>query len=205
MLKDIINQDVQDVFFNLNELAEVHRIGDRSLRCIIDDDRLTDIAKKYYDGTFTAEKLIYINEADLEKTPKVNENILFDNEIYPVYAVSSEYGMLELMLNKPVGKLDKQIVIQGITSEERINGFPVKQWGDIHQCKAYIRTISGDETFKRGTEVSTTRLLIKIAYTSIPIDENMRVMYKGQALNIKRIDNIEENNTFIDLICEVIK
>lgn len=205
MLKDIINQDVQNVFFNLDELAEMHRIGDDSVRCIIDDDKLSDLAKKYYEGTFTAEKLIYVNEADLKVLPSVNENILFDNEIFPVYAVSSEYGMVEIMLNKPVGKLDKTISIQSIISEERINGFPVKQWGDIHQCKAYIRTTSGNETFKRGTEVSTSRLLIKIAYTDVNIDENMRVMYRGKVFNIKRVNNIEESNFFIDLICEVIK
>lgn len=205
MLKDIINQDVQNVFFNLDELAEMHRIGDKSVRCIIDDDKLSDIAKKYYDGTFTAEKLIYINELEIDSVPHVNESILFDDEIYPIYSVSSEYGILELMLNKPVGKLDKQIIIQRVIGEERINGFPVKQWCNVHQCKAYIRTITGDEIFKRGTEVVTSKILIKIAYTDVNIDEDMRVLYRGKTFNIRQVENIEENNTFIDLVCEVIK
>ena len=202
MLKDLIHKDVQEVFFNTNELAEIHRIGNKPVRCIIDNERLYDISQKYHEGTFTAEKLIYINERDIDGAIGVNDTILFDDEISTVYSVSSEYGMIELMLNKPIGKLDKDVTIQIQSGTTKVNGFKTLLWQEFYSCKAYIRNVKADDVLKRGTTVNSSIILIKIPYKE-GVTSKMRLIYKDITYDITSVDNIEENNLFMNLICEV--
>ena len=205
MLKDIIAEDTEKVFFDLDEFAEIHHIGNTPVRCIIDNERLQDVSKKFLDGTFTAEKLVYVSEKDLDKDINVNDSILFDDEIVTVYSVSSEYGMIELMLNKSVGKFNRTVIIQRKSGETKVNGFKVPStWEDFHTCKAYIRNMNANDMMKIGTIVNSRTIFVKILYVD-GITTDMRLCFNGKTYSITSVDNVEFNNEFIDLICEVVE
>ncbi|WP_026486689.1 hypothetical protein [Caldanaerobius polysaccharolyticus] len=100
--KDVIHSDL-DVFFNLDEFAESHIIDGRSLKIVIDNDRLQQRTQKEYDGIYVGDILYYVSSADYGPAPKIDEIQIFDDQQMQVFDVREEAGIYEIILRRNLG------------------------------------------------------------------------------------------------------
>jgi hypothetical protein len=73
-LKDVIAEDVDGVFFNTDEFAEVVTIDGREVPVILDNDIL-DKKSGVFAALSDAEELIFIRAADLKRMPNPGDGI----------------------------------------------------------------------------------------------------------------------------------
>ena len=69
--KDIVREDIQAVFFNLDEFAEEHTIDGRKMVCIIDQDANVASAVQSVMGVYAANRRIYVKEEGFH-TPSIS-------------------------------------------------------------------------------------------------------------------------------------
>lgn len=201
--KDQLNQDIA-IFLNKDEFAEVHSINNQNVECIIDSvDKNESLA--YMDGSTTVDKSICLQASLLNVIPQPNSLLQLDEDLVKVYKVSNLEGMLYLDVSKSAGKFDKQIEIYTTTIVDKGGGWEVVELGEVFvSCKAYIRNQSSGEIFKLSTRLETQQCLFKIPHVE-GLEKSMILVYKNCNYDIVSIDNIEENDIFIDLICEKVE
>ncbi len=93
IFKKMVENDMDNVVFNLNELADLHSLDGRQISAIVDDARLEEMKAKpkYADGYNTATKLIYVKAKDLPGKPAQGAHIELDNKIYIVQSVTGQH------------------------------------------------------------------------------------------------------------------
>ena len=202
--KDQLNQDIQTVFINTDEFAEMHSINGTKIGCIVDSVDKNE-SMQYMQGYTVIDKSICLQASLLNVIPKTNDVILFDDNFVMVYKVSKLEGMLYLDVSQSVGKFDKDIVIYNTKLIDQGGGWEeVELDGIFISCKAYIRNQSSSEVFKLSTRLEKQQTLFKIPYVQ-GLKKSMILVYKDCNYNIISIDNIEENDIFTDLICEKVE
>lgn len=97
--KDCINSDINSVFFNLNEFANVHTLDGAEIRCIVDDDRLNEQTLKSAQGTYMGVKLIHVPKTELKGRPKQGARLEFDGKIYTVESCIEDDGVFSITLD----------------------------------------------------------------------------------------------------------
>lgn len=200
--KDQLKKDAI-IFINSNEFADTHTLNLDIVECVVmSADKDTDANLQSKKGTITSYKSITVQTSLLNNgIPQPNDYLELDGSLFKVSALSEIEGMVFIDVARPIGKFDKAITIQKFTTT-KVNGFQKETWVDYHSCSAYIRNMNADDMLKLGTIVNNRTIFIKIAYKE-GITSKMRLVYKDTYYNITSIDNIEENNVFIDLVCEV--
>lgn len=103
--KEQIEADVEGVFFNLDEFGEEHRIDDKTMTIIIDDDLLQkrkSSASNPTDGVYGASFLFHAKKSDFEKKPVIDARMKVDDQIYYVSDVQTndETYVITLRRNK---------------------------------------------------------------------------------------------------------
>jgi len=96
-LKDVFAADL-GVFFNINELAEVHNVGGRELPVIVDNDKLAQRTQKDYEGIYIGDLLFYVSVSAMGEKPKPGKLLLFDSVPYEVFSATEDTGMYEIIL-----------------------------------------------------------------------------------------------------------
>lgn len=199
--KDQMNQDIQTVFINTDEFAELHSINGQEIGCIVDSVDKNESMQGYT----VIDKSICLQASLLNVIPKTNDIILFDNSLVIVYKASNLAGMIYLDVSQSIGKFNKDITIYNTKLVGQGGGWEEVELDDIFvSCKAYIRNQSSSEVFKLSTRLEKQQTLFKIPYVS-GLNKSMILVYKDCNYNIISIDNIEEDNVFIDLICEKVE
>lgn len=202
--KDQLSQDISNVFMNTSEFAEVHSINNQNIECIVDSVGKNE-SLPLLDGSTTVNKSICLQASLLNVIPKTNELMQFDDDLVRVYKVSNLAGMLYLDVSQSIGKFNKDVAIYNAKIVNQGGGWQDVELGDIFvSCKAYIRNQSSSEIFKMSTRLEKQQILFKIPYVE-GIKKSMILVYKDYNYNIISIDNIEENDMFIDLICEKVE
>lgn len=95
--KDYFYNDL-DNFMNASEFAEKHRIGNKILDVIVDDDKLEERSKKEYDGIIVGDVLIFVKAKDYGPPPKPDSILYFDGKPYIVFDARHDTGMYEIIL-----------------------------------------------------------------------------------------------------------
>lgn len=101
--KNQLTEDL-DVFFNVAEFGEVHKIGNKDVIIIIDNEKLENDKAKTKDTAYLqmlnkASILFFAKKSDFEKLPKVNENIIFDGKPNKVININNiNDGSVMIML-----------------------------------------------------------------------------------------------------------
>ena len=108
--KSCVAQDVQTVFFNLNEFAEEHYIDDKGLiTCIAQHPGVTERAahweggaKQSFDqGMYKADLLLYVKQEDYGPMPKNDKLITLDKKRdYRVKSCSLKAGVYRMELER---------------------------------------------------------------------------------------------------------
>ena len=99
--KDQLKKDMNNVFFNINEFAEIHKVNGKDVRIVIDDDLFKE---KYNtieaDGLIILGKVLFIQKEDLTGEPKTGRKITIDGKEYDIIDVSLKNNMYEIDLQK---------------------------------------------------------------------------------------------------------
>lgn len=97
-------KDITGVFINASEFATEHNINGTLVNCVVDhdiiDERTGLDAQHEYDGVFTVEKMLYIEESFFTYKPIEGEVLELDNDRYYVKKVSTNMAMLEIRLER---------------------------------------------------------------------------------------------------------
>lgn len=97
--KEQIQADL-DLIFSFDEFAEPHKIDDRTLYIIVDNDRLMRRSKKEYDGISVGEILYYVKKEDYGERPAEGTPQLFDGRLMYVFDCREDSGIYEIILRQ---------------------------------------------------------------------------------------------------------
>ncbi|KFX57605.1 hypothetical protein HYH39_02290 [Clostridium botulinum] len=99
--KEQIQEDLNNIFFNIDEFGEEHIIDRKVFNVVIDNETLKDRNKKEYDGILQADLLYYIKADDIGEL-KTNELQYFDGVAYNVFDVKLDNGVYEVILQSNI-------------------------------------------------------------------------------------------------------
>lgn len=104
--KDFVAEDVEDVFFCLDEFAETHNIDGTDMPVMLETDALQDHSahweagskQNYDEGLYDAHMVLYVKAKDYGDAPKVGKALYLDEdpemwEIKDFASVSGVYCM----------------------------------------------------------------------------------------------------------------
>lgn len=91
--RDCMQKDLEEVFFNFEEFAEIHVIDGKEILLIIDEDELQEREIKSAEGTYSADLLFHVKASDLPGRLKVGAHIDLDNKNYEVVDVKASSGV----------------------------------------------------------------------------------------------------------------
>lgn len=108
--KDQLEADVQNVFMNANEFAEIHTVTtftdeatqkgrkDRQLLMIVEKFTLDGKPIQSADGVSAHNAIIHIDPLTLGYTPRYDMNFYLDYLQYKIMGVSNDTGILKIVL-----------------------------------------------------------------------------------------------------------
>ena len=97
--KSMVAHDIDTVFFCGNEFAEMHRINDDLVECVIDElltKESADTLTNPIEGVFLNGITIYVKTGDIRK-PVEGEVLTIDGRMHLVRSVSVEMGILAIV------------------------------------------------------------------------------------------------------------
>ena len=97
--KSMVALDINEVFLCGNEFAEMHRINDDLVECVIDElltKEAADTLTNPMEGVFLNGITIYVRTEDIRK-PVEGEVLMIDGHMHLVRRVSEEMGMLVIV------------------------------------------------------------------------------------------------------------
>nr|DAY60721.1 MAG TPA: Gifsy-2 prophage ATP-binding sugar transporter-like barrel, 4 helix bundle.7A [Caudoviricetes sp.] len=97
-LKAIIEQDLQNVFFNTNEFAEVHFLDDKEIPIIIDEDEIQKRRIQAAEGTYVGEKLVLVEAKYFKRKPVEGRSLKLDHKEYFIASCKEVDGIFEITL-----------------------------------------------------------------------------------------------------------
>jgi len=92
--------DVDNVFFNEAEFAEVAIIDGKPVPIILDDDSLNEKADVSALGLAEGEQLIFIKEKDMKRLPQPDEQITIKGKQWYVNHALSNMGVYEIRISR---------------------------------------------------------------------------------------------------------
>lgn len=110
--KDVLKEDVYNVFLDLDEFGEKHTINGKAVTVIIDDDLSDDTvtinllgeAERSNRGLYNNQKILYIATQDLPGKPKVNSCMDIDSNRHIVRAAAVQGGIFKITLEIVKGR-----------------------------------------------------------------------------------------------------
>jgi len=99
-LKQLIANDIDSVFFNVNEFAEMHTVDGREVMAIIDEAELIARQASMEEGIADSSMLIMLKRKDFayDKLPK--DRIEFDGRMCIVDKWSEDTGVITVLLHQ---------------------------------------------------------------------------------------------------------
>ncbi len=104
MLKDIIKHDIDHVFMNGEDFAELHIIDELEIPCVIDDETLKERQGTNELDVTDSTMLLFVPQKYLPKTKVKGEKMNIDGKIYTINTWTNNMGMAEITLQRGVSK-----------------------------------------------------------------------------------------------------
>lgn len=101
--KDQIKQDLSDVFLNLDEFADLHRIEGKEVRVVIDSDimaKLSKIGDNRIHGMDEADMIIMGKASDLPENLDPGRLLNLDGREVIVVTTTSEMGLVQIAVRQ---------------------------------------------------------------------------------------------------------
>lgn len=100
--KDIIANDVKQIFLNFDEFGTMHMVAGKKMCIIIDENELTEREKKQFgrgrDGTYRKSLLFYVAAEDFGPLPSPEQVIILDGKKYVITEAINEDGIYSISL-----------------------------------------------------------------------------------------------------------
>ena len=99
--KNIVREDVHNVFLNIEEFSEIHTINVKSMPVQVDSNEQIEREKrsaKNIEGIFTNQRLIYVAASDFGPMPKQGSLLTMDNRMFRVADAVDEDGIYSITL-----------------------------------------------------------------------------------------------------------
>lgn len=99
--KEIIKNDVRQVFMNTDEFSETHTINGKDMPVQIDSNEQIEREKRMnqnMDGIYKNQKLIYVSAEDFGALPKQGAMLNMDGRMYKVEDAIHEDGVYSITL-----------------------------------------------------------------------------------------------------------
>jgi len=99
--KEILNQDIENVFLNTLEFADIHNVDGKNMPIQIDDNEVIEREKKAksnMDRVYVKQKLIYVKAKDFGPLPAIGRQIMLDGKRYLITDSTDEYGIYTITL-----------------------------------------------------------------------------------------------------------
>lgn len=99
--KEIIKNDVRQVFMNTDEFSEPHTINGKEMPVQIDSNEQIEREKRMnqnMDGIYKNQKLIYVSAEDFGALPKQGAMLNMDGRMYKVEDAIHEDGVYSITL-----------------------------------------------------------------------------------------------------------
>lgn len=99
--KNIVREDVHNVFLNIEEFSEIHTINGKSMPVQVDSNEQIEREKrsaKNIEGIFTNQRLIYVAASDFGPMPKQGSLLTMDNRMFRVADTVDEDGIYSITL-----------------------------------------------------------------------------------------------------------
>lgn len=99
--KEIIKNDVRQVFMNTDEFSETHTINGKEMPVQIDSNEQIEREKRMnqnMDGIYKNQKLIYVSAEDFGALPKQGAMLNMDGKMYKVEDAIHEDGVYSITL-----------------------------------------------------------------------------------------------------------
>lgn len=98
--KDIIAQDIHNVFLNQMEFAEEHSINGKAMLVQVDENELLERDKArvgtHQDGLYKSRRLIFVAASDFGPRPAIGSLLNLDGRQYKIMACTEEAGMYSI-------------------------------------------------------------------------------------------------------------
>lgn len=99
-LKDLIASDIDNVFFNTEEFADIYIIDGRDVPVVQDDNRILEKSDISALGTALGEGLIFIKEKDMPRLPSGGEEMNINNKKWYVRDAKNNKGVYEIRIGR---------------------------------------------------------------------------------------------------------
>ena len=99
--KDVLKDDINNTFVNLNEFADIHIVDGKEIPVIIDENEIIEREKRMksnMDGIYVKQKLIYVKAEDFGALPAIGRAIMLDGKRYLVTDVVDEQGVYSITM-----------------------------------------------------------------------------------------------------------
>ena len=109
VFKDFLPGDVENVFFNLNEFAEMHFVDEKEMPCIVQkpgvlpyDAHWQAGAKQSSDeGLYRADLVLYVKQKDYGPMPKSGKQLTLDKKrLFKIKECSQKMGVYRMELER---------------------------------------------------------------------------------------------------------
>lgn len=104
--KEQLERDFDNIFFNLNEFAELHDIDGKKIPIVVDNETLLrmNLGKTAdSDGIFQDNKMFFVQKKNLDYEPVIDQIMEFDGESYQVENVLEDLGGYTIILKGNAG------------------------------------------------------------------------------------------------------
>lgn len=99
--KDIIQRDIEEIFFNLEEFSDTHTIDGVEMTAMIDDMEHIEREKKMksnMDGIHARQVLLYVKASKFGALPAQGRILALDNRKYTILDAVDEGGVYTITL-----------------------------------------------------------------------------------------------------------
>lgn len=99
--KEQLQQDIKDVFMDIDIFGETHIVNDTPMSIIIDNEALKKVSatqKEHTDGIFVNGLLFYVSMKEMGTLPNVGNVLYLDDTVYRVFSAKEYDGVAEIVL-----------------------------------------------------------------------------------------------------------
>ncbi len=97
--QEMLENDIHNVFLNIEELGSLHSIEGKEITCIFDDEALRERQAGAELGVSESSVLIFACTKDLPCRKGVGQHLLVDHQEYLVDAWDENMGMTQIALS----------------------------------------------------------------------------------------------------------
>lgn len=99
--KESLQEDIDNVFINLDEFADINKVNGSDMPVIIDDQGLEEFNQKRdgdYDGIYKSRMMFFVKLSDLGYKPAIESILEIDDRQYRVIDVNLDDNILKIIV-----------------------------------------------------------------------------------------------------------